>query len=234
MIVVQFIFFRTPAKVVCRGGAYAAEPNSIVLTDSDASVIAASESDYDIFSFRIGDFQELYRELADEVDPAMPAPFWRKPFTPLPVPPELFDVARRMGSNDRSMMLRFLYIYCLNVNRGYFSNLLHHFVDGSLEFFDYIERNSLNPWPVETYARELGISMRNLNQMFQDKFGVSTKHWLLERRLQRARELLLRTSKKVTDIAHECGFNSHAHFSDTFRKRYNDCPRRLRQGHVGL
>ncbi|MFL9988961.1 helix-turn-helix transcriptional regulator [Paraburkholderia sediminicola] len=233
MIVVQFILFKSPARVACRGAVHSAESNSIVLVDPETVVVGA-ESDYDVHAFHVGDFQELYREISDQVESTFAAPFRRKPITVLPVPPDLFDVSRRLGNVDRGLMLRFIFIYCLSINRPYFSSLLHHFVDGSLEFFDYIERNSLNPWSVETYARELGLSIRLLNDMFQDKYGVSTKHWLLERRLQRARELLLGTSKKVTDIAHECGFNSHAHFSDTFRRRYKYCPRKMRQDRVGI
>jgi transcriptional regulator GlxA family with amidase domain len=34
---------------------------------------------------------------------------------------------------------------------------------------------------------------------------------------------------KVTDVAQRCGFNSHAHFTESFTRRYNDCPRKLRQ-----
>jgi AraC-like DNA-binding protein len=231
---VQFIFFKVSARVSCRGAMHSAEANSVIVADPDAVIIGCKGAEYTTYNFRVGDFQMLYRELSGQVGEGVSVPFWRKPVMTLPVPQDLFDVASRLGFIDQSLMLRFIYIYCLGIDRAYYSQLLHHFVDSSREFFDFIERNSLNPWPVEMYARELGISMRNLNQLFQDKYGVSTKHWLLERRLVKARELLLMTSKKVTEIAHECGFNSHAHFSDTFRKRYNDCPRRIRQAHVGL
>lgn len=230
---VQFILFKSPARVVCRGAVHSAESNSILLTDTEA-VITGTVGDYDIHEFRVGDFQELYREISDQVETVPPVPFCRKSITVLPIPSDLFDVSRRLGSVDPRLMLRFVFIYCLSIDASYFSSLMHHFVDGSLEFFDYIERNSLNPWPVETYARELGLSTRMLNEMFQEKYGVSAKRWLLERRLQRARELLLGTSKKVTEIAHECGFNSHAHFSDTFRRRYKYCPRKVRQDFAGI
>ncbi|MFM0610183.1 AraC family transcriptional regulator [Paraburkholderia sediminicola] len=233
MILVQFMLFKVPATVTCRGMVHRVNSESIVLTDALATV-GGGQNDFDVHPVYAGDFQTLYRDLADQVLLGSATPFWRDPLTILPLPKDLFEISRRLGVIDAGMFLRFVFIYCLNINRPYFSELIHHFVDGSAEFFDYIERNSMNPWTVETYANELGISMRDLNFMFREKFGVSAKRWLLERRLENARQLLLQTSMKVTEIAHECGFNSHAHFSDAFRKRFNSCPRKVRQEHVGV
>ncbi|MGF6812904.1 transcriptional regulator GlxA family with amidase domain [Paraburkholderia sp. Clong3] len=68
-----------------------------------------------------------------------------------------------------------------------------------------------------------------LNMLFYEKCGVSAKHWLLEQHLGKVRELLLATSMKITDVAQECGFNGHAHSCESFKRRYKDCMRSLRQ-----
>lgn len=231
---VKLMVFGRSGRIECNGETFEVPSGSLVFTGPNASAVAAREG-IDTYVFHSGDFQEIYRELHDLAGRyRRGAPFWRQPVKKVTVPEDTINVIRHLGSVEPRAMLRFAYVYCMGTEPEYFSRLLHHLIDGSRDFFEFIEENSMSAWPVTQYAKALGIPVRKLNVLFYEKFGVSAKNWLLERRLQRARELLLLTSMKVTDIAQECGFNSHAHFSVSFRRRYEASPRLLRQSHQGL
>ena len=54
------------------------------------------------------------------------------------------------------------------------------------------------------------VSTRTLTRRFREETGTSPTHWLLARRLERARELLETTNLGVDTIATQCGFGSAA------------------------
>lgn len=233
MAAVKLIIFGRSGKIECDGEIYDVQGGTLVFAAQEANAFPPG-NDIATYVFHSGDFQEVYREVHElTARYRRGSPFWREAIKGISIPPDTINVIQHLGTVEPRAMLRFAYVYCMGMEPEYFARLLHHLVDGSRDFFEFVEENSMSAWPVTQYAKALGIPVRKLNVMFYEKFGVSAKNWLLERRLQRARELLLLTSMKVTDIAQECGFNSHAHFSVSFRRRYEASPRLLRQFHQG-
>ncbi|WP_169449798.1 helix-turn-helix transcriptional regulator [Paludibacterium yongneupense] len=176
------------------------------------------------------DFKVIYPELADLVDPATPVmAFKPEPLRRIAAEAEVLRVVAVLADANRNAMLRFVFVFCLGHDRRYFSALLRQRAIGDPHFFEFIANNSLNPWSVTRYAEELGIPLRKFNELFVEKYGVSAKHWLLEHRLQHARGLLVMTRQRVVDIALECGFSNHAHFADSFKRRFGLSPSSWRQ-----
>jgi AraC family transcriptional regulator len=66
-------------------------------------------------------------------------------------------------------------------------------------------------------------------RMFKACTGVAPHHYVLGRRLQRARELLRSTALPVGDIAVRCGFAHPSHFTSTFHRAFAMTPSRFRQ-----
>ena len=52
--------------------------------------------------------------------------------------------------------------------------------------------------------------------------------YVINLRLQRAAESLISNSKKVIDIAFDCGFSEPSYFSKKFRAKYNVTPKQYR------
>lgn len=73
-------------------------------------------------------------------------------------------------------------------------------------------------------AEELGISTRQLERLFGRYLNSSPKHYFMEMRLQRARNLLVQTEQSITEIAMACGFRSTSHFSKSFRGQFGVSP----------
>lgn len=63
-----------------------------------------------------------------------------------------------------------------------------------------------------------GISLTKLKVGFKQFYGVSIYHYFLQRRMERAKQLLSASDLPVKVIALECGFRNCQHFITTFKK----------------
>ncbi|OVZ95772.1 AraC family transcriptional regulator [Yersinia sp. 2105 StPb PI] len=203
----------------------------LVVTNEQASASSFSQSDYISISCHSIDLLPIYQDLASKMVQSnkfrLPPQVYDR-YKILPANNDIIYATEQLVDIERSASLRFLYLYCLGLDAIYFSRLLESIVGTNNELLEFFEKNRLNPWTVSRYADELGISTRKLNFLFYEKFGMSAKQWLLDQRLKKGCELLLSTRLRVADIAMECGFSNHAHFSDSFRRRFQQCPSHMR------
>ncbi len=89
-------------------------------------------------------------------------------------------------------------------------------------------RHDLTPARV---AEANAVSTRHLHNLFQHS-DVTVTRWLWERRLKAARDDILNlamSGKSITEIAYNSGFNDSAHFSRTFKARFDISPSQLRK-----
>jgi AraC family transcriptional regulator len=77
---------------------------------------------------------------------------------------------------------------------------------------------------LSTLAAESGYSRAQSMRLFKAASGQTPHKYLLELRLRRAQEMITVRSKQIIDIALECGFRSHAHFSVAFNQRFGIAP----------
>ena len=71
---------------------------------------------------------------------------------------------------------------------------------------------------LQALANESGYSRVHFVRMFKTATGCSPHNYLLNLKLERARELLKNPSMSLIDIALDCGFSSHSHMSRLFHK----------------
>ncbi|MFA0782689.1 helix-turn-helix domain-containing protein [Fervidibacter sacchari] len=81
---------------------------------------------------------------------------------------------------------------------------------------------------VSDLAKAAMCSPTHLRRLFQKAIGMSPKEWLLERRLQKAAQLLQTTDKTVQQIADICGFESLSHFTRYFKAKFGSTPSQYR------
>jgi len=78
---------------------------------------------------------------------------------------------------------------------------------------------------LEKVAGASGMSLRNLHALFAG-CEMSVSEWIWNRRLQLAYDGLARGGgRSITSIAFDHGFNSSAHFSTMFKRKYGVSPR---------
>lgn len=77
-------------------------------------------------------------------------------------------------------------------------------------------------------AERAGMSPRNFIRRFRETTGLPPARWLLDARLQRARDLLAGTDMRIEQVATDCGFGSADTLRHHFRARLKASPSRYR------
>jgi transcriptional regulator GlxA family with amidase domain len=95
---------------------------------------------------------------------------------------------------------------------------------GLIRVAQLMEENIEKPLSLEKIAKTTGLSRRQIERLFKRDLNCVPKHYYLEMRLRRARELLLQTAMPIMDITTACGFQSPPHFSKCYRMQFGHPP----------
>jgi AraC family transcriptional regulator len=87
-----------------------------------------------------------------------------------------------------------------------------------LQVLDYIHYHLNQPIKLADLATLLNISPFHFSHLFKQSMGIAPYQYLLQQRIERAKQLLKQTDRSITEIALLCGFNSHSHLSKQFRQ----------------
>lgn len=87
-----------------------------------------------------------------------------------------------------------------------------------------MEKEIEAPLVIGEVARRSGITIRQLERLFEQNLGCSPKRYYVDLRLDRARTLLHQTSLPVLEVAAVCGFPSYAHFSRSYKHLFGHSP----------
>jgi len=91
------------------------------------------------------------------------------------------------------------------------------------------QKNLSNPdIKMDELGDELGMSRVQLYRKVKVLTGTSPVELLREMRLQRGYNLILSTTKSISEIAYEVGFNTPSYFSNCFKKQFGKYPTDLR------
>ncbi|MBO9466342.1 helix-turn-helix domain-containing protein [Tropicibacter sp. R15_0] len=85
---------------------------------------------------------------------------------------------------------------------------------------------------VADFARMSGRSVAGFNREFRRVTGQSPGQWLLERRLDRAKHLILTCASSVQEIGQEVGYSNTSHFIAQFQKRFGATPLQMRKARI--
>ncbi|MCY9516973.1 AraC family transcriptional regulator [Paenibacillus apiarius] len=93
----------------------------------------------------------------------------------------------------------------------------------------YLEDNLSGPLSLDIVAQHLHISSRHLSRLFVQESGQTFVHYVQERRIQSAKDMLLRSGAAIKDIAARCGFESVHYFTRVFTRKLGVSPARFRR-----
>ena len=94
---------------------------------------------------------------------------------------------------------------------------------------DIMETNFAYNLRIEAYAKMTNRSVSSFKRDFQSLFHTTPGKWLIEKKLDNAKNLLLRTDKTIADVAFESGFENTAHFCRLFKQRTGITPMEYRK-----
>jgi AraC family transcriptional regulator len=96
------------------------------------------------------------------------------------------------------------------------------------QVLDYIHDAFDRDIKLADLAALIDISQFHFSHQFKQSLGISPYQYLLQQRIERAKQLLVQTDRSILDIALECRFNSHSHLSKQFRQLTGVTPRKYR------
>jgi AraC-like DNA-binding protein len=92
----------------------------------------------------------------------------------------------------------------------------------------HIKTNLAQDWPLSTVANLAGSNRTYVKQDMKELIGLSFRDWLRQVRLEKACEQLT-GNISITEIAHNVGFKSQAHFATLFKSELGVTPSEYRQ-----
>ena len=93
----------------------------------------------------------------------------------------------------------------------------------------YIEKNYQDDILLSGTAKLFNCNMHYLSHLFKEITGYGFKEYLINQRLSKARELLLKTNHSIGEICALCGFGNVNHFIRMFKKKEMVTPLQFRK-----
>lgn len=90
---------------------------------------------------------------------------------------------------------------------------------------ELLDHQCQQPWRLADLARVAGLSPTHLAELFTRDVGVPPRQYLLQVRVERAKQYLTQKTIPITTLAIELGFSSSQHFAATFKRLTGQTPR---------
>jgi AraC family transcriptional regulator len=101
-----------------------------------------------------------------------------------------------------------------------------------LQIADYVHEHLAQEIRISELAELTRMSHFHFSRLFKQAIGVSPHQYVIEQRVERAKQLLKQTQLPIMEIAVQCGFSSHSHLGKWFRQCTGLSPKdyRVNQG----
>jgi AraC family transcriptional regulator len=112
-------------------------------------------------------------------------------------------------------------------------HVLQEYEDGLPKYklkqaLEYMNTHLSENVSLASVSEELEISQFHLCRLFKQSTGMTLHTYLIQQRVERAKQLLKRKDCTMLDIAIECGFANPSHFAKHFRKHTGISPKQFR------
>jgi len=184
--------------------------------------------------FRRNFLLSYYRKMKDNA-PAMSAKRSKEPILKIPARPDVGSLfqsllpyfwSKEKPSDEWLLMKRTEGLNCiLNTDVNVYASLFDFTSKWKIDLKQFMEENYMHDLSLQEFANYSGRSLSTFNRDFRKTFGEMPQKWLIERRLEEAKEMLGNSSSKVQDVMADVGFSNLSHFSRIFKDRYGYPPR---------
>jgi len=94
----------------------------------------------------------------------------------------------------------------------------------------FMDRYFSEPIIIEEVAGHVGMRAESFIRAFRQEYNRTPHAYLMEKRINRAKNLLLLSSKSVKEVAGACGFKDSSYFCLMFKKYVSLSPGEFRRG----
>ncbi len=94
---------------------------------------------------------------------------------------------------------------------------------------NYLNDNYMNKIKISDLARIIGIERSYLSHIFCEAYQKSPQQYLMQLRMEKARQLLSGTELRISEVAARVGYPDALAFSRTFKKEHGKSPSEFRE-----
>lgn len=92
----------------------------------------------------------------------------------------------------------------------------------------YMREHLAEDLSIHQLAARAGVSPAHFRRLFDNAMGIAPHRYVMNLRLEHARELLMQTDLPILHVALECGFSSQSHLTAAFKTAHGTTPAQFR------
>ncbi len=153
---------------------------------------------------------------------------------------EIYPDFKWLDADYESLRKDYMQVACFNksqiesishlCSKILFENAIEIELDKPLQLaVSYIEKNLGGDLSVQSICQSCHVSKNTLYKQFREVYGCTVNNYILNRKVEKAKNLLLTTKKTVFEIGAEVGICDGAQFSRTFKKIVGVSPKEYRR-----
>ena len=112
----------------------------------------------------------------------------------------------------------------LHTDRNLYASLFDFVEPWKIDILDYLNENYMLDLSMNEIASYTGRSLATFKRDFAKVSDLTPQKWIIKRRLEAARDLILSGKKKVTEACFDVGFKNLSHFSKIYKEAYGVAP----------
>ena len=96
---------------------------------------------------------------------------------------------------------------------------------------DMMMMNYRSDLSIVAFARLCGRSLSTFKRDFKLQFHTTPSKWIMSKRLEYAKMLIIETDLNINEICYESGFKNNSHFINTFKSIYKQTPGQFKKNY---
>ncbi|MEO1654742.1 MAG: AraC family transcriptional regulator, partial [Bacteroidota bacterium] len=93
---------------------------------------------------------------------------------------------------------------------------------------EILENRLINPPSILELSKLVGLNTCKLKTGFKKLFGITIRQYLINLRMEMARDLIKNTDHPISYICHMVGYSNRGHFAALYQKYFGSTPVRDR------
>ncbi len=150
---------------------------------------------------------------------------------------KIYELCDNQSNGFELQVMSFLYNLCFNLCEHIQTNP-KIYVDKQIEVLHqmvgYIQQNYHSKIKLNDIAAAGNICRSNCCKIFQSILNQSPISYLTEYRLEKSIELLTDSNYSITEIAHQCGFNSSSYYTEIFHREIGCTPSEYKRNNKSI
>ena len=138
----------------------------------------------------------------------------------------IYDISKTISLSSKLSVAGLIYEFFSVLMQNSTLNQKTDLINSALKLIDY---NYCTDISVEQIANRLSVNPAYFSRIFTEKVGISPKKYILFKRMERAKELLIATDAGIFEISNSVGYEDQFYFCRIFKKTMGSSPTEYRK-----